>query len=130
MMEWIGATILLLGALIGAFQVWMLLKAKKMVGQPVPDLDSLEAAVHISKGLTLLYFHSPNCAPCRRMSPIVDALAAERYAVVSVDISQNPEVARNFNVRATPTTILVEQGRIKRVQLGFLPGEKLQEMLG
>ena len=29
MMEWIGATILLLGALIGAFQVWMLLKAKK-----------------------------------------------------------------------------------------------------
>ena len=126
MMEWIGATILLLGALIGAFQVWMLLKAKKMVGQPVPDLDSLEADVHISKGLTLLYFHSPNC----RMSPIVDALAAERYAVVSVDISQNPEVARNFNVRATPTTILVEQGRIKRVQLGFLPGEKLQEMLG
>lgn len=129
MMDWIGATVLLLVALIGAFQVLMLLKARKMVGQPVPDLNLVGAGGQISEGCTLLYFHSPNCAPCRRMSPIVDALAAEHYAVVSVDISQDPETARKFNVRATPTTILVEQGMIKRVQLGFLPGEKLKEML-
>ncbi|HXK55219.1 MAG TPA: thioredoxin family protein [Gammaproteobacteria bacterium] len=130
MVEWIGAMMLLLVALFAAFQMVIVLKARKMVGQPVPDVEAGSAMAGLHEGRTLLYFHAPGCTPCRRMSPVVEALAAQRGAVVSVDISQHPETARLFNIHATPTTIVVENGRIKQVLLGFQSAEKLKQLLG
>lgn len=129
MMEWIGAVILLLVALAGALQVSVLWKARKMEGKLLPDLNTDSAIEALNEVRMLFYFHSPGCAPCRRMSPIVNALAAKHRGVVSVDITRDTETARKFGIRATPTSVLVENGTIVKVLLGFQSEEKLTGML-
>ncbi|MCP5418788.1 MAG: thioredoxin family protein [Chromatiaceae bacterium] len=127
-MEWLGAIFLLLIALVGAFQVMMLWKSRQLEGCRLPDWPFADAAERLQEQRMLLYFHSPRCAPCRRMAPIVEELVAEGRAL-ALDISSAPEIARRFNVRATPTTLLVERGTIVKVLLGFQSRERLRELL-
>lgn len=97
-------------------------------GVQTAGLAFADAAERLQEQRMLLYFHSPRCAPCRRMAPIVEELVAEGRAL-ALDISSAPEIARRFNVRATPTTLLVERGTIVKVLLGFQSRERLRELL-
>ena len=42
---------------------------------------------------TLLDFYADWCAPCQAMSPVVDSLAREGYAVERVNIDRNRDLA-------------------------------------
>jgi len=99
------------------------LSTRRMVGKRL-EFDDLP------DGDRLFYFYSPSCGPCRSMTPIVDKLASQSAAVTKVDISQNPELAGRFGIRATPTTVLVEGDTIKEVRLGAQSQKQLQKLLG
>jgi thioredoxin 1 len=99
------------------------LSTRRLVGKQL-ELDNLPADYH------LFYFYSPNCGPCRRMTPIVDELAGQSDAITKVDISKDPELAGRFGIRATPTTVLVENHIIKAVRLGAQSQKQLQKLLG
>jgi len=63
----------------------------------------------------IYYFHSPHCGACKSITPII----AEEYEPVNIiDISTDLELARKFNIRATPTVIFVENNIISNVHLG------------
>lgn len=50
------------------------------------------------------------CAPCRRLSPAVDALAEEyegRVKFYKVDVDKEPDVAEYFNVTAIPVIVFI-----------------------
>jgi thioredoxin 1 len=98
------------------------LSTRRLVGKKL-ELDSLPA------GNRLFYFYSPGCRPCRSMTPIVDRLASQSDAVIKVDINQDPELAGRFGIRATPTTVLVENDTIKEVRLGAQSQKQLQKLL-
>lgn len=125
-MSWIGMVVLVLVGAIVLFQLNIYLQSKRMVGRQAPQVG--ESAVP-DQGRELIYFHSPRCGPCRRMTPVIDALADQGEPVISVDISRDLESARKYNVRATPTTILVQDGRIEKVLLGPQSPKKLKSLL-
>ena len=81
------------------------------------------------RGDRLIYFYSPKCGPCRSMTPIVDRLAEANPRVFKVDVMEDRETAQAFNVRATPTTILVKDGRILDVVLGAKGQAQLERLL-
>lgn len=58
-------------------------------------------------------FRAEWCGPCKKMLPIVGALAAEfdgRIKVYSLDIDANPQTAAQYNIKEIPTFILFKNG--------------------
>lgn len=116
------------GSVLGALalmQLWMQIQTRRAVGRPIPDRSpALPGA-----GSALVYFFSPTCGPCRAMRPSIDALRAEGRPVVAVDVSRDMEIALAWNVLATPTTVVVRDGRIGDVLLGIVTKDRLEQLL-
>lgn len=125
-MSWFGVIVLTLVGLLVLFQFSIYWRSKRMVGRVAPDLgaDSEEAG-----GSRLIYFHSPGCGPCRRMTPVIEEMAKKYPNVSSIDVSRQMEVALKYNVRATPTVVLVKDGKVAKVLLGPQSPGKLESLL-
>jgi thioredoxin 2 len=55
------------------------------------------------------------CGPCRMVSPTLVNLAQERAGslkLVKVDVDAAPQLSQRFNVRAVPTLLLIDHGRV------------------
>ena len=53
-------------------------------------------------------FYADWCGPCRKLSPILEEIAAEQKGKVyiyKVNTDKNPEIAKAFDIRALPTLI-------------------------
>jgi thioredoxin 2 len=75
----------------------------------------------------LLEFWAKWCGYCRMVEPVVNDLAswrAGRLKVVRVDVDAEPDLARRFTVKATPTFILFKNGA-QIARLDGAPKEKL-----
>ena len=80
----------------------------------------------------LVDFWAPWCGPCRRVSPIVEEIAAEKgeaLKVVKLNIDDNQQTAVKFNVMSIPTLMLFRHGELKKTVIGAYPKKKLEEEL-
>jgi len=60
---------------------------------------------------TLLDFYADWCGPCQAMTPAVDALARDGYAIERVNVDQNRDLAARFGVTSIPCFVVVERGQ-------------------
>ncbi len=78
----------------------------------------------VSRGYGVVFFYKPNCKYCQMEIPVLDALAQEYgFEVRGINISQNPNLAYKFNIRVTPSLILVSKRNPKKYMLiseGFI----------
>lgn len=77
----------------------------------VSCLLSLLAAGSASADAVLLEFSSENCPPCRAMQPIVSELIARGVPVRQVDVQSEPQIVRRYQIRSTPTYVVLRNGR-------------------
>lgn len=79
----------------------------------------------------LVDFWAPWCAPCRMLSPIVDKLAAEHpeLTVGKVNVDEQPDLARRFQVMGIPTLVLFRNGKPVAESVGVKPKAALEAML-
>jgi thioredoxin 1 len=77
----------------------------------------------------LLYFFSPGCGACRPMTPMIEKISKSRKNVFPIDISRDMTIARKFGVMGTPSTVLVETGKISEFLVGPQPEEKLRSLI-
>jgi thioredoxin 2 len=72
------------------------------------------------------------CGPCRMVSPALEQLAAERAGtlkLVKIDVDAAPALAGRFTVRAVPTLLLIDRGRVLARQSGAAPVAALRTWL-
>lgn len=64
------------------------------------------------------------CAPCKRIAPIIDQLAA-KYADAAIvgkaDVEEQEELAQAYGVRNVPTVLFVKDGQVVDKQVGAAP---------
>jgi S1-C subfamily serine protease len=72
---------------------------------------ALAAAQRAAGETVLLDFTSPHCPPCREMEPVLAQLTARGHDVRPVDVTRDGDAARQFRVEATPTYIVLVDGR-------------------
>ena len=96
----------------------------------VKAIDGTEAfkTVVESAGDRVLMFdlYADWCAPCRVLSPILEEIAKENQDNVSVykiNVDNNPEIARAFNVTSIPLVVMMKNKKIVQSLLGLRPKE-------
>ncbi|MDR0626112.1 MAG: hypothetical protein LBG11_02435, partial [Bifidobacteriaceae bacterium] len=64
------------------------------------------------------------CEPCKQLSPILEALAAEyggRVLLAKIDVDKNQEIAAAFQVQSVPSVVALVQGRPLPLFTGAVP---------
>jgi thioredoxin 1 len=72
------------------------------------------------------------CGPCKMIAPILQEIAVEhegKVRVVKLNVDDNPNAARRFDVMSIPTLIVFQNGEpVKRMVGAKGKGQLLQEL--
>ena len=92
---------------------------------------NFESEVKSFKGEVLLDFWASWCGPCRMLSPVIDEIAEETPAlkVGKVNVDDEPELAAAFGVQSIPTVVIIKDGEIKEISVGYKPKDEIIELL-
>ncbi|MDQ6937449.1 MAG: thioredoxin [Actinomycetota bacterium] len=64
------------------------------------------------------------CGPCRQVAPILDEIAAEhadKVTVAKVNIDENPQIARDYQILSIPTLNVYQGGQVVKTIVGARP---------
>ncbi len=78
----------------------------------------------------LLDFWASWCGPCRMVGPIVEEIAGERpdIKVGKINVDEQPELAREFQIMSIPTLIVIKDGAVTDKAIGFRPKQQILDM--
>lgn len=112
----VGAILIAVAFYIG-MQFRAIQRLKKLEGHDATQLK-FPGNYDFSNGRHMLYFYTPTCAACRSMTPIINEMSGSNKNVYSIDASVRMDIARSFQIMATPTTIVVDNGKIDKIMVG------------
>ncbi len=84
-----------------------------------------------SKGIVMVDFWAPWCAPCRMLSPVVDQVAEETAGVKvgKVNIDEEMDLAVQYGVQSIPCIVVFKDGKEVNRSVGVVPKAKLQQLI-
>lgn len=72
----------------------------------------------------LVDFWAEWCAPCRRVAPVLQAIADEnpgKLEIVKLNVDENPETAMRYQVTSIPAMKLYSGGEVVKTVIGAKP---------
>ena len=93
---------------------------------------TFDAEVLKSDKPVLIDFWAAWCGPCRMVAPVIDALAAEyggKAKIAKVNVDENPQISRRFNIRSIPTLMVFKDGALVETAVGAHPKPALEQLL-
>lgn len=72
----------------------------------------------------LVDFWAEWCGPCKMVSPVLEEIAAEhadKITIVKLNIDENPETARNYQIMSIPTMSVFSGGKVVKSIVGAKP---------
>ena len=100
----------------------------------VVEIDDKNFAAEVLRSgvPVLLDFSAEWCGPCKRLWPIVEALAEEygaRLKVAHLDVDKAQTTAVTYGILSVPTILFFKGGQVRDQLMGYVPREKLVEKI-
>ena len=84
-----------------------------------------------SKGKVLVDFFATWCGPCKMLHPVLEQVEkeVEDVKIYKVDVDQEEDLARNYQVQSIPYMVLFVDGKPIQKVLGYQPKEVIKDWL-
>ena len=104
-----------------------------LLDRPVQLSDAdFDRVISGSEVPVLVDFYADWCGPCRVMAPTIDELAADRAGralIGKLDTDRNTAIAKRYEIRGIPTSIVFREGREAARRTGALGRKDLEALL-
>jgi thioredoxin 1 len=80
----------------------------------------------------LVDFWAGWCGPCKMFAPVVEDIAVayrEKLKVVRINVDEEPELSKHFEVMSIPTLALIRNGKTVDTIMGALPRHMVEQWL-
>ena len=93
----------------------------------VNELSEKEFNEKIKEGKVLVDCYATWCGPCKMLSPVLDEISEEITTTkfFKIDVDDNEDVAREYNVMSIPTVLIFENGNLINTVVGLRGKEYL-----
>jgi len=94
--------------------------------------SNFEAEVLQSDKPCLVDFWAPWCGPCKAIGPVISELAEQfdgKVKVVKVNVDESPETPGKYGIRAIPTLIMFQGGKVIEQVTGAVGKTQLIAMI-
>ena len=92
--------------------------------------DTFEKEVLKENKPVLVDFNANWCGPCRMIKPILEELSNDKVKIVSVNIDDEEDLAREYDVFSIPCLVLFKDGKEASRSVGLKPKEEIEKFIG
>jgi thioredoxin 1 len=107
------------------------MKGDNIMSVVVITADNFENEVLKADKPVLLDFWASWCGPCKMLSPVVDQIAEEAadIKVGKVNVDEEMELARQFNIMSIPTLLVFKDGKLANQSVGVIPKQAILDLV-
>jgi len=102
-----------------------------VINHPVSSLDASDAEMTkeqfeqklTANKLVLVDFYADWCAPCKKMKPYLDEIAAEmkdKVEIIRINADDQPTLCKDLDVSGLPTLLLYKNKNLVWMNAGYL----------
>ncbi len=93
--------------------------------------ENFEQVVLKSDKPVLIDLWASWCAPCKMLAPILSEIADENDDIIvgKINVDEEGELANAFNVTSIPMLVVVKDGKVTNVSVGYMQKEEVLKLI-
>ena len=80
----------------------------------------------------LVDFYAEWCAPCKKISSIIEEITKrykDKIKVCKLNIDESPKIASEYGILSIPTLVFFKDGKIQDTIIGLVPKSLIEERI-